>query len=67
MCLKRGMYSPADTVHHIIPLSPKNIHDPSITLNPDNLMALCRDCHAEVHRGTKRIKVDEFGHVIARY
>ena len=66
-CLKRGMYVPADTVHHIKHLSPENINDPSITLNYQNLMALCRDCHAEMHKGIKRYKVDDFGRVKARY
>lgn len=35
----------AEEVHHIIPLNPNNINDPNITLNWDNLMALCRSCH----------------------
>ena len=64
-CLKRGLYTPADTVHHIKHLTPQNINDPKITLSESNLMALCRDCHAEMHRGKKRYKVDEFGKVTA--
>jgi 5-methylcytosine-specific restriction endonuclease McrA len=35
----------AEEVHHIIELTPENIHDPNIALNPDNLMSLCGDCH----------------------
>ena len=66
VCLKRGLYTPADTVHHKIHLSPKNINDPSITLSFDNLEAVCRDCHANLHKSEKRYKVDEFGHVIIR-
>lgn len=66
-CLKRGIYTAADTVHHITHITPQNINDPSVTLNPANLMALCRDCHADIHRGVKRYKVDEFGHVISRW
>jgi 5-methylcytosine-specific restriction endonuclease McrA len=67
LCLKRGRYTAADTVHHITHLTPGNITDPLITLNPDNLMALCRDCHAEIHRGAPiRYKIDAFGHVITR-
>lgn len=42
---------PATEVHHIIHLSPENIGDMSIALNMDNLVALCRDCHFEEHRG----------------
>ena len=43
--------APATEVHHIIHLEPSNIGDVSITLNMDNLKALCRDCHFEEHRG----------------
>ena len=42
---------PAEEVHHIIHLSPENIGDISITLNMDNLVSLCKDCHFEEHRG----------------
>jgi len=42
---------PATEVHHIIHLSPQNIGDVSITMNPDNLVSLCRDCHFEAHKG----------------
>ena len=63
VCLKRGIYTPADTVHHITHITPKNIGDPSITLSFSNLMAVCRDCHAAMHRGQKRYKVDKFGRV----
>ncbi len=64
-CLKRGVYTPADTVHHIIHITPKNINDPSVTLSFSNLMAVCRDCHAEQHRTKRRYKVDKFGRVMA--
>lgn len=49
LCVKCGR--PAEEVHHIKHLSPKNINDPSISLNMDNLASLCRDCHFEEHRG----------------
>lgn len=65
-CLKKGLYTPADTVHHKVHLSQENINDPSITLSFDNLEAVCRDCHAMKHRGVKRYKVDEEGRVIVR-
>lgn len=64
-CLKRGMYKPAEEVHHITPLTPENINDESITLNMDNLISLCKDCHAKRHnkKDDKRYKVDEWGRV----
>jgi predicted kinase len=36
-------------VHHKTYLTKENIHDPKITLNPDNLILLCKDCHSEQH------------------
>ena len=35
----------ANEVHHIVELTPDNINDPNIALNPDNLMSLCGRCH----------------------
>lgn len=42
---------PASAVHHIIHLSPENIGDDNITINPENLISLCRDCHFLEHKG----------------
>lgn len=39
----------AEICHHKIYISPENIHDPNITLNWDNLEALCRTCHQHEH------------------
>lgn len=38
-------YNRAREVHHIIELTPDNINDNSIALNPDNLISLCHSCH----------------------
>lgn len=63
-CLKKGIYTPAEEVHHIIELTPENINDPEISLNMDNLVSLCRECHQKRHEvNTKRYKVDEYGRV----
>lgn len=40
---------PAVIVHHKTYISPKNINDPNITLNWDNLEALCATCHQHEH------------------
>lgn len=48
-CLARGIYKPGEIVHHMIELDPVTIENPEISLNPDNLQMLCRDCHADVH------------------
>lgn len=49
-CAGRGEVKPADVVHHKVPLNEVNINDPDVALNPDRLMALCHDCHTEVHQ-----------------
>ena len=66
-CLAKGLIVPATMVHHKVYIDPENINDTSVTLNWDNLEALCTDCHAEEHsKGAKRYKVDEFGRVTVR-
>lgn len=41
---------PAEEVHHVQHLTPKNVWDVRVTLDPDNLVSLCRDCHFAQHR-----------------
>jgi len=36
-------------IHHRIELTPENITDPTISLNPENLMYVCHDCHNRIH------------------
>ena len=62
-CMKAGVITPAEIVHHKIHITPDNINDPSITLDWNNLECVCRKCHAELHGKAKRFKVDAFGHV----
>lgn len=49
LCFEHGLLKPAKVVHHKIHLSPENINDPKISLDPANLQRLCQDCHALVH------------------
>ena len=74
-CLKKGLYVPAEIVHHKVYLDESNIHNESVTLNFENLEALCRNCHAEEHddqireaKGlqARRFTVDELGRVKIR-
>lgn len=65
-CLKNGLITAGVIVHHKIHLTPGNINDPDVALNPENLTLLCRDCHALEHKPGRRWKVDEFGRVEAR-
>lgn len=65
LCLKQGLYVPAEIVHHKIPLTPDNINDPNISLNWDNLQLLCRECHARMHDAKqRRYKFDQYGRLI---
>lgn len=43
---------PVEEVHHKVTLTPKNINDWNISLNPDKLISLCHDCHMKEHAGT---------------
>jgi len=55
----------AKVVHHKKYLTAKNINDVSITLNWDNLEALCQDCHnKEHHNKPKRYSFDSDGNII---
>lgn len=65
-CYAKGIIRHGDTVHHKIHLTAENINNPEVTLNPDNMELLCRDCHAEEHKSVKRFKVDEMGRITAR-
>lgn len=71
-CLAKGMIVPADIVHHKIPLTDENVKDLSISLSWNNLQALCRQCHAEVHddmyaeRTGRRYKINNNGQVVIR-
>ena len=64
-CLAKGIYTPAEIVHHIVELTPENINDPEISLSFSNLKAVCRECHAVEHGARqRRYKLDELGRVI---
>lgn len=64
-CLKLGVITPADEVHHIKKLTIRNIHNPNITTNWDNLQALCKMHHQKKHkrRIVRRYTIDEYGRV----
>lgn len=47
LCVKCG--GAGQEVHHKKYLTPNNINDPNITLNMDNLITLCRECHHKEH------------------
>lgn len=62
-----GQLVPAEMVHHKVHIEPWNVDDPSVTLSFDNLMRVCRDCHAKLHYGEgyeQRVAFDEDGRVV---
>lgn len=69
-CMANGIVTPAEVVHHITPLTEDNVDNASVALDWNNLQALCRQCHADVHdemyreRTGRRYTIDECGRVI---
>ena len=54
-------FAPGEEVHHRTYLTPDNINDPNIALNPSNLMLLCRDCHQREHERERTKRVQDVG------
>lgn len=52
-CFEKGSHIKGDELHHKIWLNPDNINDSNITLNHNNLILLCRECHREAHGDRK--------------
>lgn len=68
ICLSKCIIKPGVIVHHKVHIDPDTINDPNVTLDWNNLQLVCRDCHAEIHdRRQRRYKIDEMGHVVARF
>lgn len=65
-CKAKGLIVPAEIIHHKIHLNDKNINDPAVALNFDNLEALCRVCHGEAHGSVKRYTIAADGSVTGR-
>ena len=66
-CYAKGLAVPGEIVHHKTYLTRKNINDPSVSLNWNNLELLCRECHAKEHGARqRRYVIDEYGRVLPR-
>lgn len=57
-CAAAGIASVAEHVHHKIELTEENVKDPNISLNEDNLEALCFDCHRKEHHNLSEVADD---------
>lgn len=56
-------------VHHIIHLTEKNVIDPEVSLNQENLLLLCNECHNKVHgrfEGKKEYGFDSDGNLVKK-
>lgn len=65
-CKAKGLIEPGYIVHHKQYVNARNITDPNILLNFDNLELLCMSCHNAEHgrnKVTKRYIIDEAGRV----
>lgn len=63
-CKAKGIYEPARVVHHKKYLNKENVTDPSVSLNFDNLEALCSSCHNQEHfKQERRYQIDEDGNL----
>lgn len=55
-------------VHHIEYLNDTNIEDDNITLNEDNLIGICKECHEKEHHKDiatrKGYEFDSYGNLI---
>ena len=64
-CRAKGLIEPGYIVHHKRYVNARNITDPDVLLNWNNLELLCQSCHnAEHGRRKKRFTIDEAGRVI---
>lgn len=63
MCKEKGIITPAEIVHHKTHITEDNIDDPEVTLSFDNLQAVCRKHHGELHGTPKRYTIAEDGTV----
>ena len=56
-----GVYKPTEIVHHREYLNDENLHDVKVSLNFENLEALCFDCHnKEHHKGQQKSSKKRF-------
>lgn len=56
-CLENEVVKPAEEVHHIKPIGSgtSDLEMMGLAYDPNNLMALCKECHHEIHKEMKKI------------
>lgn len=70
-CLALGTISRIEEVHHETELTPENVSDPDVSLNPDRCVGLCHDCHdirhgRQVRRTVPRVGFDADGNPVPK-
>lgn len=67
-CRARGLFVPAEIVHHREHLTRDTMQDPRKAYGFENLEALCRDCHNKEHFETltasRRYHFDKDGNIV---
>lgn len=56
-------------VHRIVHLTNDNVDNPNISINLDNLILLCKECHNKIHgrfTNTQKYKFDEEGNPVKK-
>ncbi len=48
-CERCGRVTSELELHHVIELTPENVADATVALNPANILVLCHDCHDAAH------------------
>ena len=64
-CLAKGIYRPANIVHHKIFLDEKNVSDPEVCFAFKNLEAVCWEHHAEIHNNQKFLPHNDYSGPLA--
>lgn len=55
-CLRLGLVVPAEHIHHKKYIdTPEKVNDPILSLNADNLEALCEPCHSKEHNAHSQV------------
>ncbi|WP_177207028.1 HNH endonuclease [Prevotella sp. KH2C16] len=53
-CMQRGLTVPAVDVHHRVSFTAfDGMQMLAVAYNPDNLVALCKECHTKIHLHAK--------------
>lgn len=56
-------------VHHKVHLTPENVDDSNVSINQDNLILLCKECHNKEHErftDTKVYRFDSDGNMVKK-